>query len=294
MIVIKMMGGYGNQLFQYMFSEYVRYLGFDVYLDVSHYNRIRDHGGYKLFEVLNIRNIKLIDSFSSKYKYIRKYSQKKRLYKYLGLGNKYHFIEKRYDYYWNINRINKILFNSTNLYFEGYFQDPKYFASLDGIKIINEILEEKYSKDDFLEKMDSKTNVSIHVRRGDYLDITSPFQIMTLEYYSKAIKLVEKKTNGSIRYFVFSDDMTWCKTHLTELNRELIFVDENRGKDSIKDLFLMSQCDHNIISASSFSWWGAYLNLNKHKTVVAPFFYYQNDYRQNENFGLKLSDWYYL
>ncbi len=71
-----------------------------------------------------------------------------------------------------------------------------------------------------------------------------------------------------VTFYVFSNDIIWCREHLCAPSIQ--FVDWNTGKDSIFDMWLMTQCQHNIIANSSFSWWGAWLNRHEGKEVIAP------------------------
>ena len=86
-------------------------------------------------------------------------------------------------------------------------------------------------------------------------------------YYDPAMEYFIQKY-GDVRFYVFSNDIDWCRGHLKAEN--VTYVDWNNGKDSPYDMWLMTQCKHNIIANSSFSWWGAWLNHNKGKEVVAP------------------------
>ena len=147
---------------------------------------------------------------------------------------------------------------------DGFFQSEKYF-----VHNREEIL--KFINFDFIKKdyIDSEYNflrtkrcTSIHVRRGDYLNFPQHHPIQTLEYYLKGIELLKNKTD---LFVIFSDDIEWCKENL-KLKNCVYIVDE---KDYI-ELYLMSLCKHNIISNSSFSWWGAWLNKNKKKKVIGP------------------------
>ena len=92
--------------------------------------------------------------------------------------------------------------------------------------------------------------------------------ICSIDYYRKAIKIINSKIDDPV-YFVFSDDIDWCKQNL-KIKHRVYFIDWNKGRDSYKDMVLMSKCKHNIIANSSFSWWGAWLNNNPQKLVIAP------------------------
>lgn len=113
-----------------------------------------------------------------------------------------------------------------------------------------------------------KTNsVSIHVRRGDYLSDPALGNLISKQYYIDAINYIKNKVNNPT-YFIFSNDIEWCRQNLDLEN--CYYIDWNKGKESYRDMQLMSLCKHNIIPNSSFSWWGAWLNNNLEKIVVAP------------------------
>ena len=112
--------------------------------------------------------------------------------------------------------------------------------------------------------------VSLHVRRDDYLS-TQYAQgfggICTKAYYRNAMAFIQKSTE-SPKFFVFSDDIDWCRENLDV--GDATFVDCNHGDKSWQDMYLMSRCKHNIVANSTFSWWGAWLNANPDRIVVAP------------------------
>ena len=131
------------------------------------------------------------------------------------------------------------------------------------------------------------TSVSIHVRRGDY--ITNPTAnshhgVMGLEYFNKAMSIVESE-KSNIHYYVFSEDVEWCKQNLTSVN-PMTFVDEryNEYKDT-GHLYLMQQCDCHIMSNSSYSWWGAFLGNSEF--VVGP----QNWLSDGTGSEIMLDEW---
>ena len=111
--------------------------------------------------------------------------------------------------------------------------------------------------------------VSVHVRRGDYVNNKNAnafHGVCSPEYYRKAIELIAKRVD-SPKYFVFSDDIEWVKEHIEIPNA--VFVSQKDIADH-EELVLMSKCKHAIIANSSFSWWGAWLNANPNKLVIAP------------------------
>ncbi|MCW1908059.1 MAG: alpha-1,2-fucosyltransferase [Candidatus Saccharibacteria bacterium] len=113
-------------------------------------------------------------------------------------------------------------------------------------------------------------SVSLHVRRSDYANIKTTKEthgLMGLDYYREAIKLIEKKIQNPT-FFVISDDPEWCKKHIKIKKHETIYIDHN--KDGWKDMQLMSLCQNHIIANSSFSWWGAWLDQSQKKIVIGP------------------------
>ena len=144
----------------------------------------------------------------------------------------------------------------------GYFQSEKYFKhnKKEIIKLFypNEKhiqhIKEKY------EKILDKKTCSIHVRRGDYLNLPNHHPVCTLEYYNRAIELMTVD-----KFVVFSDDIHWCRENF--IGDKFIFIE---GNSDYIDLWLMSFCDNNIIANSSFSWWGAWLNKNENKKIISP------------------------
>ena len=114
-------------------------------------------------------------------------------------------------------------------------------------------------------------SVAIHVRRGDYASdptVAANHGLCGVEYYRRAVDLMRSRVSDP-RFFVFSDDLDWARDNL-RLGDDAEFVSHNRGAASHEDLRLMGLARHNIIANSSFSWWGAWLNRNESKVVLAP------------------------
>jgi len=155
-----------------------------------------------------------------------------------------------------------------NTLYDGFFQSEKYFnkdtefvhqlfGPTDFIK--NKLLDREYFK--------QYNTCSIHIRRNDYLLYPDIHNIQLINYYKQAMNIIDAE-----KYIIFSDDINWCKSQF--IGDKFIFIENN--PDYI-DLFLMSSCDHNIIANSSFSWWGAYLNENVNKKIVAPIKWFANN-----------------
>ena len=159
----------------------------------------------------------------------------------------------------------EIKLEETDILINGFFQSEKYFINneqyiRDIFSIDNYVLNkinEKYNN-----ILKDNNNTSIHVRRGDYLKFSNYHPTPSLEYFKNAINLTKHNTD---KYIIFSDDIEWCKTKFE--GNKFIFIENE--KDYI-ELYMMSLCKNNIISNSSFSWWGAWLNLNKDKVIISP------------------------
>ena len=126
-------------------------------------------------------------------------------------------------------------------------------------------------------KIESHESISLHIRRGDFVQDSKTHQFhgaCSLDYYNRCIEYVSEKTNNP-HFFVFSDDPHWAKENLRQ-DISTTIVENNSGFKAYEDLQLMSQCKHNIIANSSFSWWGAWLNANPDKIVCAPKQWFRN------------------
>jgi hypothetical protein len=160
---------------------------------------------------------------------------------------------------------NEIPQTDKNLLLDGYFQSEKYFEeNKNKIKSLFEC--EKELKILLFKKFSFITNektCSIHVRRGDYLKLSDHHPSQSLQYYEAAIENFDKER----LFVVFSDDIEWCKNEFKKIDKKFIFMEKNTDYE---DLYLMSFCNDNIICNSTFSWWGAWLNNNNNKKIIAP------------------------
>lgn len=155
--------------------------------------------------------------------------------------------------------------DNTNIH--GYFQCEKYWEHIDDIIRKEFSFKEKFKleAEKQIKNIKIKYNelISIHVRRGDYVGNQNRHPLQSLEYYQSALNYF---TDKEYAYVIFSDDITWCKEYFGEDER-IYYIEDNI--DFI-DMCMMSLCDHNIIANSTFSWWGAWLNNNPNKIVIAP------------------------
>lgn len=164
------------------------------------------------------------------------------------------YIEPTFEY--------KKISYSENIILDGYFQSENYFYNTrDTIIDLFNLNYKQWEISKFIEQL-PKPITSIHIRRGDYLPYTHIVNALDEGYYLETIQMINDKTRS---FLMFSDDIKWAKEKYKLKN--MYFSEFN---DELCDLILMSKCDNNIIANSTFSWWGAYLNKNKNKTVLSP------------------------
>lgn len=267
MIIIQVAGGLGNQLQQYaLYRKFVR-LGKEARLDLSWFLAENQKGMLKSRE-LELRyfdrlvyeecrpeeKIKLIgnDNFSGRLR--RKF-----------MPFSVHWFKEKQMYHPEV-------FALEDAYISGYFACEKYYGDI--LYDLREKIQFPESKNPLNQKiaqrMRTSASVSVHVRRGDYLDSenTAMFgNICTEQYYEAAISLI-KTAVPDAHFYLFSDDLPYV--YQTFKGKEYTVVDINHGKDSFYDMWLMSQCRHNICANSTFSFWGARLNANDDKIMVRP------------------------
>lgn len=163
-------------------------------------------------------------------------------------------------------------------YLVGYWQSHKYFERYSA-ELFQQLTQDLCLDAESLriaQAMTDTTSVSVHVRRGDYLtsaEASTYHGALTQSYYRSGIELM-KQNFGKVKFFVFSDDISWCFDNLGLQPSEAVYVDHNSGVNSWRDLILMSYCTHAIIANSSFSWWGAWLGDQRRRhverAVLAP------------------------
>jgi hypothetical protein len=157
----------------------------------------------------------------------------------------------------------------------GYWQSEHYFKATESA--VRQQFTFRKPINDFTQRINdliqtSSTSTFIHIRRGDYVTNVNASQhhgVCGVDYYRRAIAyLTERVKNPD--FYVFSDDLDWVRQELGSLLGQATYVDGNRASDSWQDMFLMSKCRHAIIANSSFSWWGAWLNPEPDRIVIAP------------------------
>ena len=283
MITVKLVGGLGNQLFQYAFGRAVSLkLETPLALDISGYENQADTDNWREFQLdcFNLQASVSKDTRNSKIPFLSKQ-----------INYIKSFIQNTVSPYGNYIFEPKKLEAKDGSYLEGYWHSEKYFSDIETTLRYDLTLKEKLGakaklfKDRIKQVEDNGgISASVHIRRGDY--VTNRYAntyhgALDVTYYQKAISTLQSKLCGKqLVLFIFSDDTAWVKENLkTEI--PYICVSRPEIKDC-EDLYLMSQCTHNIIANSSFGWWGAWLNPRKNKIVIAPKRWIK-DYRANTN-----------
>jgi len=277
MVILKLKGGIGNQLFQYAAAKQIA-INNNVELIVDTISGFKnDPFGRKYFlNNFSISSKITGDKFSKNIYNRNRYYR--RLYVYfqniLPLKFRFYLIESaKNDFDINLKNISLI----RDVYLEGYFQSHLYFDS------ISEILKEELlfigeldsESKHILDEINNSESVSIHFRSfniGKENDTSLINGNCSLDYYENAIKYILDKIKRPV-FYIFSDDLEWAKKliNLISIKINYKFVIYNNTLDhSIDDFILMSSCKCNIIANSTFSWWAAWINKNPNKIIISP------------------------
>jgi len=271
MKIVRILGGLGNQMFQYAFMEALKYRGREVFASIG---SIKDGNIKKRFILKEVfSNIQIMEieenvfnEINQQWRNIKKDAERLRIFK-ENIKERFFYVEEQDSKY------DEKVFDTTNCTFVGYWQTENYFLD------IKQEIEKSFTfniDDIELQKFADKLQYeffSIHVRGGDYLD--SPFNeiyggICTKKYYQKAIKFIKFRVPNA-KFIIFSDELDVKKRGIEE-SRDITIFNKNKfaNYQDWYDMYLMTKCRGNIIANSSFSWWGAWLNQNPDKIIVAP------------------------
>ena len=268
MVIIHVMGGLGNQLYQYAMYEKQKQLGKEVKLDLYAYEVPEGHEDREWrklelawldgisYEVCTPqeRTLFLDNSMALRDRIRRKLT-----------GRKNRTLREVSDY------MPEVL-SADEVYLYGYWTCERYYEDM--IPLLQSKIRFPQSKNpknqEAMENMRKQQSVSIHIRRQDYLTVADGKRYMgicTEEYYKAAMQYIETHVTEPV-YYIFSDDVEYAREHFKEKNMHI--VDWNHGDDSMYDMQLMSCCKHNICANSTFSMWGARLNQNTDKIMIRP------------------------
>lgn len=280
MIITKLIGGLGNQMFQYAAGRsFALKLHTQLKLDVGSFNNegvTRRKYGLQVFNIkAQIASDQEIDRLKLSPQGLLNYFP--RVVKLIEFATgRRHVIES--DYRLDLPPIRDAS------YFEGNWNSERYFKDIESVIRRDFTFKMKPdTKNRKLLNLIRKSNaVGIHIRRGDYITnpkVNQKYWTCSAEYYNSAIKLVRNKITKPV-FFIFSDDPVWIAEHFKN-KPNFIVVTHNTGKKSYEDLRLMIACKHNILANSSFSWWGAWLNNNHHKIVIAPKLWFKDTFLES-------------
>lgn len=257
MIVAKLMGGLGNQMFQYAAAKnYSLINDLPLRIDTSFLEN-RNRGADFVYRDYDLDLLSVVDDIWTP-----------------GKGHvtvrerQFHYSEDAYQ------QADRFIAENTgfDLIFNGYWQSPKYFTEhveeiRELYKFKNPVSKKRGGFKDLFNEIDSCESVMIHVRRGDYLN-TNYHGVVSDEYIKQAAKVLRGKLS-KVKFFVFSDDLDWCKANIKL--RNCFFVEQKFTGDRFEYYIqLMSRCKHHIISNSTYSWWSAWLSNNPDQHVIAP------------------------
>lgn len=247
MKIVNFSSGLGNQIYFYLYYKYLeeKYPKHHIYGYYNKKNLIK-HNGLELENVFDV-SLPLQTHFSYFIATLCRILDKIGFHSVICTDNRY---------------------SEHAVFFNGWWQDKRFF--LDNVsKIRFKVDDLDETNKDLLKQIVNSTSVSIHVRRGDYLDpaFMKRAGYCSIEYYKNAIEIAKNKL-GKVKFFVFSNDIEWVKEKL-DLD-DAVYVSNNSGANSYLDMYLMTFCKGNIIANSSFSYWGALLNNIKNNLVIYP------------------------
>ncbi|MBK8988619.1 MAG: alpha-1,2-fucosyltransferase [Chloroflexi bacterium] len=283
MIIVRLAGGLGNQMFQYAAARQMAHrLQTTLKLDISYYDsqQLRSYS-------LSPFAIQETFAAAAELTQIRGKSKNKLVKLFFRVRQNFKLF-----YRWTILHeshvmpVNRRLWTETgDTYLDGYWQSEQYFQNIEPLirrEFTLKSTPDPYSQEIAAYIADTQA-VSIHIRRGDYVsDAHTNRQHGTcgLEYYHACVAHISQKVERP-SFFIFSDDPVWAKENL-RLPHPVIVVSREDGRlQDATELWLMSLCQHHIIANSSFSWWGAWLNPDPQKQVYAPQKWYRNPHRDN-------------
>ena len=302
MIIVKLMGGLGNQLFQYAFGLMLaNRFKQKIYLDILWFGYYADRK-LNLKEVKPALKLRKTDIFfitlekvfiwsAAHCRFIRSLnlvSHLKNIQEYLHAFEEKWIYKKIEEPDFDLDKLS----NSKNYYFEGYWQNPVYFEDIRPIILKNIKFPELQNTQDLSlqNQILTSESIAIHIRRGDYVNnakVNQRLGTCSIEYYKQTTNLVLSKIPNA-KFFLFTDDPDFVKANFDFLSGATLV--SNGTKSEIDELNLMHLCKHFIIANSSFSWWAAWLSQNPNKIVVAPKQWFKNE-EANEKCKIVPKDW---
>jgi hypothetical protein len=268
MIIVRLIGGLGNQMFQYAMARTLADRH-DVALKLD----IEDFGcytlrRYELGDFVLRAEIASKDEIRALGADIKRLSTMRRLGRRLCPSiKKMVFREKAFNFDPRIERL------TPPVYLDGYWQTERYFEPNAAMirRDFSLRLHFDPANKQMLNQIEAVNAISLHVRRGDYVSDKKTGEIhgaCSLDYYKEALRHIAERVDHP-HFFIFSDDHSWVRKNIS-LKHPVTFVTTNSSDKGIFDMELMRNCKHHIIANSSFSWWGAWLNASTEKIIIAP------------------------
>lgn len=266
---IIMSGGLGNQMFQYAFFLSLKAKGKNCKIDNTLFYITQMHNGFELKDIFHIpEGVTKPSSFKKIWiRLLRKFKPS--------------FLvctDKIYQY-------SPYVYKSKKPYLMGDWLSPSYFEGIkEKVCKVYKFSSINHRNIDIATVMQSCNSISIHIRRGDYLNYPN-YCVCDEAYYYNAINYFLNIVETPV-FYVFSNEPLWCETFMKQFDVDFQIIDWNQRQDSFQDMYLMTQCKHNIIANSTFSWWGAWLNQNANKIIVAP-----KKWFRNSNHNINCQGW---
>lgn len=293
MIIVRLKGGLGNQMFQYATGmRLAQRHNTDLKIDLTWFINKKDD--VRKYSLNSFRIEELFADSSDLFKFPR-----------LPISKTHELFLRMYQSVksltpYSIVMENQLAFDPRimslpdNVVLIGYWQSYKYFEDIREIILKwyqpSKPLSRKNRK--LLDHIEKTCSIGIHVRRGDYQTNRSTHRVhgcCSLEYYQKSIEYIASRVDRPY-FFVFSDDISWARHHLSTAHK-VDYISHNGPEEGWADMMMMSCCKHNIIANSSFSWWAAWLNQRKSKIVIGPVKYYSKRSLNKHTKDLFPPDW---
>jgi hypothetical protein len=259
------MGGLGNQMFQYALG---RRLHHDNGCELITFFEDRYKLANRAFGLENFQTVSRRATQKELHDIGPERRIRRRLKVMLGMRIERHVYREKVPFVFDPSAVDI----NESVYFIGFWQSYHYFNTIRESLIAEFAL--KAPTPDFDEALkqiaqSERQTVSVHIRRTDYLNPASGFQPLALTYYHSALEWMKAKV-GNFQLFIFSDDPEWARRELKAMGYVSASMVSGTGLSDAEELVLMSKCQHHVIANSSFSWWGAWLNTDAAKNIVAP------------------------
>lgn len=281
MVIVKISGGIGNQIYQYALYRKFLSLGVEAKMSLAFFkdkDLMKDVPRHSVKFLLSDIFSGIVENFSTE--------EEDKKYRRFGYNSFLRFLARKglvnsliiEDVQGDKSNYHPNVLKCKNGYIDGYWQSIKYSADIiDGLRKELVFKRPLVGRNKRIAEQMAKTNsVAIHVRRGDY--VNTEYELLGAGYYNKALTVLKEKIEDP-NFFIFSDDIDWCKNNL---DIEGIYITCNKGFDSYIDMQLMSLCKANIVANSTFSIWAAVLNSNVDHLVIHPYKYSKFDVQKKD------------